>query len=165
MAINCQVDFWDGLHVVKSQCNFSHFQGTRFQQGNDAVFVAFVTGKPVPEVSWSRKRKELPSSEKYQLEYDPTSGRISLLIRDLGPGDEGQYSCTASNDYGSVTATLSVNPDINNMKHRALSPGCCRASLQRRGRQRVHHHGHDNDQASTADYDYGSGRSASGMTL
>lgn len=50
----------------------------------------------------------------------------------LGPGDEGQYSCTVSNDYGSVTATLNVNPDVNALRHGGLSHGCCRASLQRK---------------------------------
>ena len=108
------------------------FEPCRFQQTTDAHFRAVVTGKPVPEVSWSRKGKVLPCSEKYEYQYDPQSGQITLQIRDLGPGDEGQYSCTASNDYGSVTAHLNLNPDINNVKYRVLSNGTCRHSLQRK---------------------------------
>ncbi len=105
-------------------------------QGHDAFFRAVVTGNPVPEVFWTKKGKHLPNSEKYEYHYEAESGQITLTIRDLGPGDEGQYSCTASNDYGSLTATLNVNPDVNALRHRGLSPGCCRASIQRKLRQR-----------------------------
>ena len=72
-----------------------------------------MTGTPLPEVTWSKKGQNLPYSDKYQYTYDSQSGHITLLIKDIGPGDEGQYSCTASNDYGSVTATLNLNPDVN----------------------------------------------------
>lgn len=72
-----------------------------------------MTGNPLPEVIWSKKGQNLPYSDKYQYTYDSQSGHITLLIKDIGPGDEGQYSCTASNDYGSVTATLNLNPDVN----------------------------------------------------
>jgi titin len=96
--------------------NFSEgFKGTRLQQGHDAEFRAVASGKPKPKVSWIKNGETLTStSEKYTLSYDPESGRVSLLIRNLGPGDEGTYACTVSNAYGSTTATLSVNPDGNN---------------------------------------------------
>ena len=70
-----------------------NFEATRFQQATDACFRAVVTGKPVPEVSWTKKGKSLPCSEKYEYHYDAQSGQVSLLIRDLGPGDEGNYYC------------------------------------------------------------------------
>ena len=41
---------------------------------------------------------------KYAVSFDPSSGEVALLIREIGPGDEGVYCCTASNAYGSVTA-------------------------------------------------------------
>ena len=90
-------------------------------------------------MTWTKRDKPLPSSDKYQHTYDPKSGHITLLIQDIGPGDEGQYSCTVSNEYGSITANLNVNPDINGLNNRCLSPGCCRASLQRKMKQRVQH--------------------------
>ena len=118
---------WSTPEFVKN------FEAARFQQTTDAHFRAVVTGKPIPEVSWTRKGQALPCSDKYEYHYEPASGQITLQIRDLGPGDEGQYSCTVSNDYGSVTATLNVNPDINAVQHRVLSnPGGYRASLQRK---------------------------------
>ena len=68
-----------------------NFEANRFEQATDALFRAVVTGKPVPEVSWTKKGKSLPCSEKYEYHYDPQSGQVSLIIRDLGPGDEGYY--------------------------------------------------------------------------
>ena len=43
---------------------------------------------------------------KYAVSFDPASGAVALLIREIGPGDEGVYCCTATNPYGSVTARL-----------------------------------------------------------
>ena len=40
--------------------------------------------------------------------YDETSGRVSLVIPDLGPGDEGVYQCRADNPYGDSTCTITV---------------------------------------------------------
>jgi len=113
--------------------NFSEgFKGTRLQQGYDAEFRAVASGKPKPKVSWTKNGSALESSEKHILSYDMDSGRISLLIRDLGPGDEGTYSCTVSNAYGKTTATLSVNPDGNNQRgSNCFGPGSSRGTLQR----------------------------------
>ena len=68
-----------------------NFEATRVQQCTDVQFQAVVTGKPIPEVSWTKKGNNLPNSDKYQHTYDPKSGHITLLIVDIGPGDEGQY--------------------------------------------------------------------------
>ena len=88
------------------------FKALRLQEGNDAMFKGRVGGKPNPVVSWTRKGKPLPSSEKYELDHDPESGSVSLIIRNLGPGDEGQYCCSAGNAYGSVSVTLNISPEI-----------------------------------------------------
>ena len=60
------------------------FETSRFQQFDDAFFRAVVTGKPVPEVAWSKKGKPLPNSDKYEYSYDANSGQVTLVIRDLG---------------------------------------------------------------------------------
>merc|ERR1711976_1147106 len=60
------------------------FEASRFQQFDDAFFRAVVTGKPIPEVAWSKKGKPLPKSDKYEYNYDETSGQVTLTIRDLG---------------------------------------------------------------------------------
>ena len=113
--------------------NFAEgFKGSRMQQGYDAEFRAVASGKPRPKVSWSHNGQPLSASEKFVMSYDPESGNISLLIRDLGPGDEGQYSCTVSNPYGGTTATLSVNPDASNkVGLNCYNPNSSRGTLQR----------------------------------
>ncbi len=84
---------------------------------------------------WTRKGQPLISCEKYEVSSDRKSGKVTLKIRDLGPGDEGSYCCILTNPYGETTATLAVNPDVNRLRHRGLSPGCCRATLEKRIRQ------------------------------
>ena len=113
--------------------NFAEgFKGTRLQQGYDAEFRAVASGNPKPKVSWTKNGESLSSSDKFILSYDLDSGRISLLIRNLGPGDEGTYSCTVSNAYGNTTATLSVNPDGSNQQgSNCFGPGSTRGTLQR----------------------------------
>ena len=32
--------------------------------------------------------------------YDEASGKVSLLIKAIGPGDEGEYTCIAENNAG-----------------------------------------------------------------
>ena len=44
--------------------------------------------------------------------YDETSGRVSLVIPDLGPGDEGDYQCRADNPYGDSTCTITVSSGL-----------------------------------------------------
>ena len=111
------------------------FQAIRLQQGNDAQFMAKICGNPRPTVSWTRKGQHLPSSEKYHLEHDQQTGLVKFTIQNLGPGDEGNYCCTVKNDYGSVSATLTVKAEPGHKGHvhgqRCLSPGCSRATLQR----------------------------------
>ena len=41
--------------------------------------------------------------------YDEKTGKVTLVIDDLGPGDEGQYECRADNPYGDSTCTIMVS--------------------------------------------------------
>jgi len=59
--------------------------------------------------------------------WDPRNGEISLVIRHLGPGDEGNYTCTVSNPYGRVTTTLRIEPDMRG--RRAISPEAARRRI------------------------------------
>ena len=115
--------------------NFSEgFKGTRMQQGFDAEFRAVASGNPKPKVEWTKDGNVLGSTEKHILSYEVETGRISLVIKELGPGDEGTYSCTVFNAYGKTTATLSVNPDGQKENQKALScygSGTMRGTLQR----------------------------------
>ena len=46
-------------------------------------------------MSWRRDGQPIESSDKVELAFEQSSGSVSLTIREIGPGDEGVYSCTA----------------------------------------------------------------------
>jgi len=35
-------------------------------------------------------------NDKHQMLYDDMTGTVSLLIKTIGPGDEGEYTCTGN---------------------------------------------------------------------
>merc|ERR1712130_246530 len=39
------------------------------------------------------------------------SGKVSLLIKAIGPRDEGEYTCTALNPYGEAICTVYISPE------------------------------------------------------
>ena len=43
--------------------------------------------------------------------YDENSGKVSLMIKTIGPGDEGEYTCTALNPYGEAICTVYISPE------------------------------------------------------
>ena len=43
--------------------------------------------------------------------YDENSGKVSLMIKAIGPGDEGEYTCTALNPYGEAICTVYISPE------------------------------------------------------
>jgi len=112
------------------------FRNARFAQGGNAFFEGKVRGNPQPQLSWTREGRPLsgndrhlqtpPSlwpqhppidcvvdteSAKYQMKYEPTTGNVSLLISSIGPGDEGEYTCTAVNQFGEAICTVYIQPE------------------------------------------------------
>ena len=64
------------------------------------------------------------------ITYDERTGRVSLSITDLGPGDEGEYSCRADNPYGDSTCTVTVSPELAGSGRTVLPKGSCRPKLK-----------------------------------
>jgi len=87
------------------------FRNARFAQGGHAVFEGVVKGNPTPQVTWSRKGAPLTASPKCHMTYDDRSGKVTLQISHIGPGDEGEYTCTASNVYGEAVCTVHIQPE------------------------------------------------------
>ena len=87
------------------------FQGLRVQQGSEAMFVGMISGIPAPTVQWTWKGLPLEEHSKggKKTHYDEKTGRVCLVIEDLGPGDEGEYQCRADNPYGDSTCTIKVS--------------------------------------------------------
>ncbi|KAK2708330.1 hypothetical protein QYM36_014067 [Artemia franciscana] len=78
----------EGLPPVFEQI----FRNARFAQGGNALFEGKVKGNPTPEVSWTRQGQSISDSNKYQMKYESQTGKVSLLISLIGPGDEGLKS-------------------------------------------------------------------------
>lgn len=87
------------------------FKNARFAQGGDALFEGRLKGTPRPEVSWTRKGAPLIASNKYQMTYNPATGDVTLLIRKIGPGDEGEYTCKAVNRVGEAICSVFIQPE------------------------------------------------------
>lgn len=87
------------------------FQNARFAQGGNATFDGRVTGKPQPTVVWTRKGAPLRDSAKHRISYNEQSGDMTLSIFQIGPGDEGEYTCTARNQYGEAVCSVFIQPE------------------------------------------------------
>lgn len=87
------------------------FKNARFAQGGNAIFEGRLKGTPMPEVSWTRKGAPLFDSPKYKMTYNQTSGDVTLTINQIGPGDEGEYTCRARNAVGEAICSVFIQPE------------------------------------------------------
>lgn len=47
----------------------------------------------------------------HQITHDQNTGAVTFQICAIGPGDEGDYICTASNEYGEAICTVYIQPE------------------------------------------------------
>lgn len=87
------------------------FKNARFAQGGNALFEGKLKGTPMPEVSWTRKSAPLFDSQKYRMTYNQTTGDVTLMINQIGPGDEGEYTCRARNAVGEAICSVFIQPE------------------------------------------------------
>ena len=71
-------------------------------ESQTAIFKCTVDGNPVPQVTWSKLNSSLPVGR----HVVQSSG--ALILKDVRPGDEGVYTCTAENLLGSVNASAKL---------------------------------------------------------
>lgn len=50
-------------------------------------------------------------SNKYNMMYDQQTGNVVLTINQIGPGDEGEYTCSARNQYGEAICSVFIQPE------------------------------------------------------
>ncbi|XP_018337981.1 PREDICTED: titin isoform X9 [Trachymyrmex septentrionalis] len=87
------------------------FKNARFAQGGNAIFEGCVRGNPRPSVSWTHKGMPLLESRKIRMSYNENSGIVTLQINQIGPGDEGEYTCNAKNQYGEAICSVYIQPE------------------------------------------------------
>ncbi|XP_061608199.1 roundabout homolog 1 isoform X3 [Phyllopteryx taeniolatus] len=82
--------------------------------GESAQFNCQAKGDPPPAVVWSREQGPLPNG-RYLMNPDQT-----LQIHYVTAQDAGQYTCTAVNDVGMVTATAQLLVEASSTKQKDL---------------------------------------------
>ena len=75
---------------------------TTINKSQTAILKCTAVGNPSPKVTWSKVNSSLPV-ERHVVE---SSG--ALILQDVTPGDEGQYTCKAENLLGSINATAKL---------------------------------------------------------
>lgn len=63
----------------------------------------------------------LDPSPRHKMDLEST-GILRLVIRDVEPGDYGQYSVTISNNHGSATSNAKLLPDSKETMLQFLTP-------------------------------------------
>lgn len=104
-------------------------QDTTAADGTEVVLSCTVQGTPKPDVSWFHNDKNIDTSEDFVINFDPTMGKVDLVIVDCLPDDQGIFKCVATNDLGQAvtTARLTVQPKddqlIQPMEHEPVRSG------------------------------------------
>lgn len=80
--------------------------GVIIRAGETLRLPAFVTGRPVPELKWTKDEAE-PDKERVVIE---TEGKNSILsIKNALRTDHGQYQITGTNPSGTKSASVRVD--------------------------------------------------------
>lgn len=80
-----------------------------YAMANDvATFAAVVDGDPVPTVTWNKGRNQLESSGEIKIYYDESLDVNFMEIPNCKPRDAGTYQVTATNEFGSDTAPVTL---------------------------------------------------------
>ncbi|OQV25891.1 Titin [Hypsibius exemplaris] len=89
----------------------SPLRSSQLVRGNTAYFESGqVSGVPFPTIVWSTEGKTLSNSGKYIITINPSSSVQSLLVVDVNDSDEGEYTCTAINQFGEDSTTAYLLP-------------------------------------------------------
>ena len=75
---------------------------TTVNESQTAILKCTAVGNPPPKVTWSNVNSSLPVG-RHVVE---SSG--ALILQDVRPGDEGQYTCKAENLLGNINATAKL---------------------------------------------------------
>ena len=75
---------------------------TTINESQTAILKCTAVGNPPPKVTWSKVNSSLPVGR----HVAESSG--ALILQDVRPGDEGQYTCKAENLLGSINATAKL---------------------------------------------------------
>jgi hypothetical protein len=78
------------------------------REGENAMFTAFVTGVPQPEVTWFKDNAPLEAGPKYELATHVDSGTATLTVKNTTEEDFGNFTCQAQNAAGRAKSTANL---------------------------------------------------------
>lgn len=81
-------------------------EGAQIVEGGQARLEAIVLGLPEPEIEWFKDGKLIRDSHHFKLEFD--GNRSVLTIKDAKQTDDGEFTCTATNEVGRVSHAVEL---------------------------------------------------------
>ena len=80
---------------------------TQASVGSSATFTCVAEGDPAPTFQWNFGGSTLVDDSKYDITATaPTVSTLTVL--DVSSSDDGNYTCTATNDYGTDSASAGL---------------------------------------------------------
>ena len=80
-------------------------QSKTVRDGERVEFRVRFRGHPQPKITWYHEGHPLKPSTDFQISLDFNKGESTLIIVEVFPEDEGEYTCTAKSKYGETITT------------------------------------------------------------
>lgn len=89
--------------------------------GSSLTLSCRVRGYPAPTITWFKDEKQLTTNERISTNPDG-----ELIIKGLGVGDNGMYTCEASNDLGvdRKQVVISVQEPVTEAPGKGIGMSC-----------------------------------------
>lgn len=91
---------------MELECVLVALQGLKnvtVTEGESVTLECRIGGQPAPVILWFREDYQIESSIDFQISY--TDGIARLLIREAFAEDSGRFSCTATNEAGTISTS------------------------------------------------------------
>lgn len=66
-------------------------------------------GRPQPKITWYHNGHEIAPSTDFEITIDYSRGTSTLIIIEVFPEDEGEYTCIAVNRHGESITTCRIS--------------------------------------------------------
>ena len=75
------------------------------RDGDRIVLRVCFRARPQPKITWFQHGNEIQPNMDFQIYIDQEKGESLLIIVEVFPEDEGEYTCVAVNEYGESITT------------------------------------------------------------
>uniref|UniRef100_A0AAZ1XXF4 Ig-like domain-containing protein n=1 Tax=Oreochromis aureus TaxID=47969 RepID=A0AAZ1XXF4_OREAU len=100
----------------------SGLKNTNVIEGESVTLECQISGQPTPIIMWFREDYKIESSIDFQITYE--NGFARLVIREAFAEDSGRFTCTATNEAGTVSTScyllVQVSEDIESREEIAV---------------------------------------------